>query len=187
LVEGSFADFRLEHVAARAGVGKATIYRRWKSKEDLALEVMMDLAAPDIDVPEMDNTREELTRVVRNPVHALTTTAFGPVVRAMLSQIAVNPEVGDPFRAQLVRFSREAVARTISRGLARGDLRPDTNIGIATELLVGPVYYRRIFGGGLDEDFADRVAGAFLAGHSTSGYRERLIASEVGRGDGSIA
>jgi AcrR family transcriptional regulator len=48
LIRDGFADVRLEHVAAQAGVGKATIYRRWPSKEALALELLMQLAAPHI-------------------------------------------------------------------------------------------------------------------------------------------
>jgi hypothetical protein len=48
----------------------------------------------------------------------------------------------------------------IARGIARGDLRPDADASIATELLVGPVYFRLVFGGELDQGFADRIADA---------------------------
>ncbi len=54
----------------------------------------------------------------------------------------------------------------IERGIARGDLRPDADALIATELLVGPAYFRLIFGGDLDLTLAEAVVEEFLAGHS---------------------
>jgi AcrR family transcriptional regulator len=157
-VEHGFSRLRLEHVAARAGVGKATIYRRWPSKEALAGDLLGGLVAPHIAVADVGDTRAELTACVATTVHAVAETPFGPVVRALLSQIAVNPAIGDPFRATAVRARRDEVARVVGRGIARGDLREDADVGIATELLVGPVYFRLVFGGTLDDDFARRVA-----------------------------
>jgi AcrR family transcriptional regulator len=169
LVEGGFADLRLEHVAARAGVGKATIYRRWSSKEALALELLMELAAPHIAVRETGDTRGELLAAVNNAMRALTDTPFGPVIRALLSQIAKNPLLGDPFRRSVVQARREEVARVIARGVSRGDLRADVEVDVATELLVGPVYFRLMFGGELTKAFAERVVDALLRGFGSSG------------------
>jgi AcrR family transcriptional regulator len=163
-----FADLRLEHVAARAGVGKATIYRRWGSKEALAQELLAELAAPHIAVAESDDTRAELLAAVVNPMRAVTDTPFGPVIRALLSQIAVNPTLGDPFRATVVQARRDEIARVIARGIARGDLRPDADPELATELLVGPVYFRLMFGGKLDLEFANRVVDNVLRGYRTA-------------------
>lgn len=173
LSDASFADLRLEHVAARAGVGKATIYRRWGSKEALAQEVLSELAAPHIAVAETGDTRSELLAAVVNPMHAVTDTPFGPVIRALLSQIAVNPALGDPFRATVVQARRDEIARVIARGIARGDLRADLDPDIATELLVGPVYFRLMFGGTLSVDFANAVVDAVLRGFSVSPDRAR--------------
>jgi AcrR family transcriptional regulator len=166
LIEGGFSALRLEHVAARAGVGKATIYRRWASKEALAQDLLLQLAGPHIAVAETGNTREELLAAVTNPMRALTETDFGPVIRAMLAQIASNPSIGDPFRATVVAARRAEVARVIRRGIARGDLRPDADAALATELLVGPVYFRLLFGGVLDLDFAERVVDSVMRGYS---------------------
>ena len=157
LVEGGFSRLRLEHVAARAGVGKATIYRRWPSREALAGDLLAELAAPHIAVDDVGDTRAELRACVRNALHAIRDTPFGPVIRALLSQIAVNPALGDPFRATVVQSRRAEVGRVIGLGILRGDLRPDADVDIATELLVGPVYFRLMFGGELTDEFADRV------------------------------
>jgi AcrR family transcriptional regulator len=164
LTEGSYADFRMEHVAARAGVGKAAIYRRWGSKQALAQEILVELAAPHIAVAETGDTRGELLAAVVNPMRAVTDTPFGPVIRSVMSQIATDPKLGDPFRATVVQARRAEVARVIERGIARGDLRPDADPTIATELLVGPVYFRVMFGGELTLEFANRVVDAVLSG-----------------------
>jgi len=157
---------RLEHVASRAGVGKATIYRRWASKEALAQELLSQLAAPHIAVEDVDDTRAELLAAVTNPMRAITETEFGPLIRALLSQIASDPSLGDPFRATVVQARRTEVARVIRRGIARGDLRSDAEVDVATELLVGPVYFRLLFGGVLDGDFAERVVDTVLRGYA---------------------
>lgn len=165
LIEESYAGFRLEHVAARAGVAKATLYRRWPSKEALALGLLMELVAPHLAVPATGDTREELIASVQNPITALTQTPFGPVVRALLSQISMNPALGDPFRAAVVQARRVEVSRVMERGISRGDLRVDSDISVATELLVGPVYFRLVFGGELDHDFAVRLVDTLLKGY----------------------
>jgi len=164
LIEDGFAGLRLEHVAARAGVGKATIYRRWASKEALALDLLMELAGPHISVPDTGDTHAELLAAVTNPMRALTDSPFGPVIRALLSQIAINPLLGDPFRASVVQARRDEVARVLARGVDRGDLRADVDPVVATELLVGPVYFRLMFGGELTPSFAERVVDALLVG-----------------------
>lgn len=61
---------------------------------------------------------------------------------------------------------REEVARVIGRGVARGDLRTDADLDVATELLVGPVYFRLMFGGELNSDFAERIADGVYRGYA---------------------
>jgi len=164
LVEHGFTRLRLEHVAARAGVGKNTIYRRWASKEDLTLELLLELAQPHLAIQDVGDTRAELLAAVENPMRAIVGSPFGPVIRAMMSQIAGNPAIGDPFRSAVVAARRAEIGRVIERGIARGDLRPDTDASVATELLAGPVYFRLVFGGSLDRDLAVRVVDAVLNG-----------------------
>jgi len=165
LVAEGFTRLRLEHVAARAGVGKATIYRRWPTKEALCLDLLLELAEPHLGIADSDDTRTELLAATTNAIEALTETPFGPVIRALLAQIAGNPALGDPFRATVVRARRDEIRRVIERGVARGDLRPDADPDVATELLVGPVYFRLIFGGELDAAFAGRVVDTVLVGY----------------------
>jgi tetracycline repressor-like protein len=101
-------------------------------------------------------------------MRAVTDTPFGPVIRALLSQIAINPTLGDPFRATVVQARRDEIARVVGRGIARGDLRPDADPEIATELLVGPVYFRLMFGGELTTHFAGRIVDSLLRGYAAA-------------------
>jgi AcrR family transcriptional regulator len=166
LVEVGFTRLRLEVVAARAGVGKATIYRRWPSKEALCQELLAELAGPHIAIAETGDTRGEMLAAVTNAMQAVRDTPFGPVIRALLSQIAGNPTLGDPFRATVVQARRDEIAAVVARGIARGDLRPDADADVATELLVGPVYFRLMFGGELTPTFADRVVDTVYRGYA---------------------
>lgn len=164
LIEDGFARLRLEHVAARAGVSKATIYRRWRSKEELAIELVHELAAPFLAIPDSGNTRAEMVTVAQSCIGRLTESDFGPVVRAMLCEIAANPTVGDRFRAEVVQARRDEVQRVVERGIARGDLSAAIDPEVATELLIGPIYFRLVFGGALDHEFGEKVVDALLSG-----------------------
>lgn len=172
LIEQGWSKVRMEHVARRAKVGKSTIYRHWPSKHALAQEVLLELATPHIAVPDVGDTRTELLATVLAPMRALTETDFGPVIRALLSEIARSPELGDPFRATVVQARRDEVARVIARGIRRGDLRPDVHPDVATEMLVGPVYFRLMFGGALDLEFAEAIVDEVLQGWSMRGWGE---------------
>jgi AcrR family transcriptional regulator len=172
LIEDGFDRLRMEHVAQRAGVSKATIYRHWSSKQELALELLLELATPHLAVPDVGDTRTELLATVLGTMRSLTETDYGPVTRELLSEIARNPELGDPFRATVVQARRDEIGRVIARGIRRGDLRPDVEPGVATEMLVGPVYWRLLFGGPLDADFAEHIVDEVLQGWSMRGWGE---------------
>ncbi len=164
LMEEGFTRLRLEHVAARAGVGKATIYRRWASKEALCLDLLLELANPYLPTPELGDTRAELEAITSNVLRAITGTDLGPVIRALLSQIAGNPVLGDPFRATLVHARRREVARVVALGVSRGDLRTDVDPDLVTELLLGPLYFRLLFGGDLTADLVPRLVRSVMEG-----------------------
>jgi AcrR family transcriptional regulator len=172
LISEGFGKVRMEHVASRANVSKATIYRHWPTKQALALELLLELATPHLAVPDVGDTRTELLATVLGPMRALTETDYGPVTRELLSEIARNPELGDPFRASVVQLRRDEVSRVIARGVRRGDLRPDVDPEVATEMLVGPVYWRLMFGGELDAAFAERIVDEVLQGWSMRGWGE---------------
>jgi AcrR family transcriptional regulator len=166
LLEDGFARLRLEHVAARAGVSKATIYRRWSSKEELAIELLQELASSHVPVAETGDSRRDLVAVTQGLIERLTTSSYGPVIRALLCEIAATPAVGDRFRASVIEARREEIRGIVERGVARGDLRPSTDPELATELLVGPVCLRLVLGEALTAEFGAEVVGALLTGYA---------------------
>ena len=93
---------------------------------------------------------------------------FDPAVTSSTGdarQIAVDPALGDLFRAGVVEARRQEVRRVIARGISRGDLRRDADAELATDLLVGPVYFRLMFGGELNREFAERVVESVQRGY----------------------
>jgi AcrR family transcriptional regulator len=164
LGQQDLAHLNLEQVAARAGVGKATIYRHWPTRQALALELVLELAGRITPVRDRGDTRAELIAMLDATIRVLTHSPLGPVLEALFSELALDPQVADPFRRQVVQARRAAVAAVLQRGIVRGSIRPDVDLDLATELLVGPIYYRILFGGGFPPDFAGRVVDALLAG-----------------------
>lgn len=168
LIEVGYARLRLEHVAARAGCSKATIYRRWRSKEELAIELLRELATPHALVPDSGATREELRAIAQDVIERLTQSPLGPVSRHLLCEIAGNAEVGEAFRVAVVEPRRNDVRVVIERGIQRGELRASVDAEIVTELLVGSICFRLIFGGALDERFSEQVVDALMAAYGTN-------------------
>lgn len=176
LIEVGFARLRLEHVAARAGTSKATIYRRWRSKEELAIELLREQSAPRVAVTDRGSARTELIAVAMDIIGRLTAPAFGAVIRRLLCEIAGNPAVGEPFRALVINARRDEIRGVIERGIARGDVRPEADPEITTELLAGSIYFRSLFGGPLDPRFAETMVDALLAGYGVTPARPSDLA-----------
>jgi AcrR family transcriptional regulator len=162
LVEGGVQHLTIEGVAARSGVAKTTIYRRWRDKDDLALSVVLDMVEQVI-LPELGDTRAELLQFVSAAVDVLGSTLMGRVMQGLVSDLAVDPELAAAFQEKVVSVRNAEVSRLVARGIARGDLRPDTDDETAHELLIGPVYYRLLLSGHpLDHAFAEHIVDATM-------------------------
>jgi len=166
LAEGDVGSLTVEAVAARSGVAKTTIYRRWRDKWELALDAVMIDELPRFDEPvDVGNTRTELLTFVNSVVKMLTATPYGPAMQGLVSQIATDPELARVYREQVVQPRLTQLAPVIARGIARGDLRPDTDVRLIHELLVGPIFYRLLLSGApLDRGLGPRLVDAILAG-----------------------
>ena len=166
LAEGDVGSLTVEAVAARSGVAKTTIYRRWRDKWELALDAVMIDELPRFDEPvDVGNTRTELLTFVNSVVKMLTATPYGPAMQGLVSQIATDPELARVYRDQVVQPRLTQLAPVIARGIARGDLRPGTDVRLIHELLVGPIFYRLLLSGApLDRGLGPRLVDAILAG-----------------------
>ena len=164
--DGDVGSLTVEAVAARSGVAKTTIYRRWRDKWELALDAVMIDMLPRLDEPvDVGDTRKELLTVINSVVKTLATPPYGQAMQALVSQIATDPDLARVYREQVVEPRHAELTPVIKRGIARGDLRPDTDVRLIHELLVGPIFYRLLFSGApLDRNLGRRIVDAILAG-----------------------
>ena len=169
--DGGVRALTVEAVAARSGVAKTTIYRRWRDKWELALDaVMIDLLPRFANPVDVADTRKELITFVDSVTKLWAAPPYGPAMQGLVSQIATEPELARVYREQVVEPRREQLRPVIERGIARGDLRPDTDLRLVHELLVGPILYRLLLSGPpLDRKLTTSLADAVLDSFSPDG------------------
>ena len=177
LAEGSVRTLTVEAVAARSGVAKTTIYRSWRDKWELALDAVMIDMLPRFDTTvDVGDTRKELLTFVGSVVKTLSTPPSGPAMQGLVSQIATDPDLFREYSERVVEPRRAVLRPVIERGIARGDLRPDTDVRVVHELLVGPMFYRLLFSG----PPLDRKLGATLVDAVLDAFRPRGPAATGG-------
>lgn len=143
LVEVGFSSLTVEGVAQRAGVGKATIYRRWSSKLPLIIEAYGLL--PQLEDVDTGNIVSDLEEMLRNYLELLTSTPLRGVIPSIAGERAHNDELSELFDP-IVRGRRRPLLAVLERGVARGELPLDLDLDLAADLLVGPITTRLFFG-----------------------------------------
>ncbi|HEY6932042.1 MAG TPA: TetR/AcrR family transcriptional regulator [Marmoricola sp.] len=163
LAVGGVKGLTIEGVAARTGIAKTTLYRRWRSKEDLALAVLLDMARMATSAPAGPDVRAGLVGYLQAVVTILRDTLMGQVMQGLASDLATDPEMARAFREEVVALRQEHLASLIRHGVDDGQLRGDVDLALLQELLFGPVYYRLLFSGQpLEDDLAERIVDAVL-------------------------
>lgn len=142
LAENGYGRLSMDAVARRAGAGKAALYRRWPSKQEMVIAVVGEFSVPMVDVRDTGSIEGDTAQVL----HAVQRWVTHPWISAALPQLiaegardarfaaAVNHAVGEPRRA--------LTAGLIDRAVARGELRPEVDREIAIDLLAAPLYWR---------------------------------------------
>jgi AcrR family transcriptional regulator len=167
--EGGVRALTVESVAARAGVAKTTIYRRWRDKWELALDAaMIDILFNFAEPVDVGDTRKELLRFVDGSIKSLGSKLYGRTMQGLASEIASDPQLGRVYQEHVVEPRRQQLRQVIDRGIERGDLRPDTDLRLVHELINGAIYYRLLFSGPpigrkLGERLVDAVLDAYRA------------------------
>ena len=157
--------FRTEDVAARAGVGKGAIYRRYRSKEELVTAAVAALVREEIAVPDTGSTRGDLLALMREAVELYRSSLPGRLMPKLIGAMADNPELARAVRDRFLAVRRSALSEVLRRGVERGDLRPDLDLELALDVLGGPLFYRLLVTGGpLDAQLAEGVADLILRG-----------------------
>lgn len=165
LVERGYAAVTIEGIAARAGVGKQTIYRWWPSKAALVLEAYLagqDAVAPP---PAGATAHEDVRALLGWLVAVLDQPIGGHVVAGLVGDLQHDADLARGFRREVVPARRAAMRAALERAQARGEIRADADLELAVDALHGAVFYRLLLSGEpLDGDFADRLADQTLAG-----------------------
>lgn len=166
LAEEGFTGLTVDAVAARAGVGKATIYRHWGSRATLVHDAASTMHAVE-EEPDTGDLREDLRVLLRQLTRFLCGPDTGRVLASLVDAAQREPELA-ALRETHIRQKRAVLARAFERALARGDVDADLDVERAVDLTVGPVFYRRLMtrssldAGSLDQhlDLVLRAVGA---------------------------
>jgi len=144
LAEVGFSALTVEGVAQRAGVGKATIYRRWPSKLPLVVEAFGELPAfEDVDTGRLE---ADLKAMLTQYLKSFLATPLATVYPSLAAERRHNPELGE-LLDPLLRNRRRPLDAALRRAVARGELAPDLDLELASDLIVGPVAVRLFFRG----------------------------------------
>ena len=154
----------IEKVAAKAGVGKATIYRRWPGKEDLLLDALAALKAP-LPEPRGESVRDDLVDLMETMAADYADPRRAREFALLLGEGAKFPRLMDRYTETVVEPRRDVIRSVLRRGVASGELRPDVDLEVALFMLTGAIIVRgKHQPEGISAGYARRVVDELLAG-----------------------
>lgn len=156
----------VEAVAARAGVGKPTIYRYWSNAQELSMTALMDGAPENAGdpAPVEDGAIEALTAQVASVVRRFASQR-GRQAALLMATAEADSELAKAFRNRVILSSRNDGRALLERAIEEGEMRDDFSIETALDLIYGPIFYRLLAGHApLDEAFANETVALALEG-----------------------
>lgn len=164
LLEQGYRGVTIEGVAARAGVGRPTIYRRWPSKPAVVVAALVQSDRLALPAPDTGSLRNDLIAVQRHQVERMNSPDARRVTAGLIADLADDPELGDTYVSQFLAPRRATVWEVLQRGVDRGELDADVDFAFAYDLLVGPLFMRAVvWGQPLAPDAAEQTADVILA------------------------
>ena len=159
-----FARMSIEGIARRAGVGKTAVYRRWKSKLSLVLDLVGALAAEGLPAPSTGSLHGDVRALLEVAAHALRHPVASQVIPDLLVEAARQPEIAGAIRAALLDGRQGVVAQVVREAVDRGELPADADSDRALDLVVGPLYWRLVVvRGELPTGYLDDLARSAVA------------------------
>ena len=163
LEERGFAGLTIEAIARRAGVARATVYRRWANLDALLAHVLQGVIH-DIPIPDRGHVREDLIALLQDQLSFIKRDA-GKLYPSLGVQAKADPSARDTM-AGLMQLRRAAVCEVLRRGVDRGEIRDDADLDLAFFLMWGSAYYRHMFGfacaAPIEADFIPRLVDSVL-------------------------
>ena len=141
LAQEGFQGLSIEDVAARAGVGKTTIYRRWPSKDELVIDAIHEVQV-DLSTVDTGNFRDDLVILFKSAYKGLMTHPLLPqLVLRLISEYQANPEIFQVFLTQLLFPRFQQFKHMVEKAQARAEIRGDIDWTLALELIAGPIFF----------------------------------------------
>jgi AcrR family transcriptional regulator len=163
LSERGYDDISIETIAARAGVHKTTLYRRWHSKAELITQALAGSARSLIPVPDTGRADTDFRDLARSVQDVLSTPRGAAITRALLSGSATSPEIRHLMQ-QYWASRLAAISVIIDRATARGELPAGTEPQVTMRALAAPLYYQLLVTfEPITRQDADQAAAAALA------------------------
>lgn len=163
-------EVSIERVARTAGVGKATIYRRWSGKEALFVDVLRAAEPPDPELPGI-SLREDLIALLEPLRQRGLATRNSLILHNVYAQMKSSPKVWDAYHATVIEPRRMRAFEVLRRGQRDGELRDDIDVELLNDMFVGPMLVRALLrpDAELPEDLAERIVDAALEGLRPAG------------------
>ncbi|MFF3641995.1 TetR/AcrR family transcriptional regulator [Streptomyces sp. NPDC002564] len=184
--EVGYAKLTIEAIAARAGVGKQTIYRWWSSKGAVLLDAFLDLAeqasraaeegrdgvdgtegaeGAEAGIPNSGDLEADLKYVLRATVDEFNDPKYDAPYRALAAEGLLNPELGAEFVEKLLEPQLQLYVKRVEQAREAGHVAPDIDARIALELWASPLAQRWLMRSGpLTHEYADRLVEYALHG-----------------------
>jgi len=157
LVRVGYGGLSMEAVAAEAGVAKTTVYRRYPAKRDLVVAALGE-ETPFPSVPADLPAHDALERFIRQAITMLIDSGAARILGSLLVEDQREPGLLDVFRQRILGPRREMVLAMLQRGIERGEIRPDIDPLVVTEMVAGAVFgHHVILGLPTTDDWIDSL------------------------------
>ncbi|MEU4531343.1 TetR/AcrR family transcriptional regulator [Micromonospora ureilytica] len=163
--EIGYARLSIEAVAARAGVGKHTIYRRWSSKGALLLDSLLSLNESSLDYPDTGDIAADLRAQIYAAVDLLGSPPFGPLFQALVGEAQHDRQVAVTLNERFIVPQADKTVARLKTARDQGQVAPHFDLELAMAILSGPLYFQvLITQEPLTHEYVDRVLDALFAG-----------------------
>lgn len=165
LAERGLGGMSMEEVAARAGVSKATVYRRWPSRGALALDAFLAEFQEQQPLPDTGSFHGDLLAALRGWIRSVTRTPAGRMLAGLVAEAQRDPALAAAWRERVIEPLRVRNMVLVRRAIERGEIPADTDSDVVLDLLFGSAYHRLLQGHRpLTDQFARRAVGLVVAG-----------------------
>ena len=172
LAERGLAAMSIEEVAARAGVGKATIYRRWPSKGLLALDAFVASFSEEQPLPDTGSLRGDLLAALHAWVRAVTQTPMGPMLTGLIAEAQHDPELRDAWRDRVIEPLRTRSRIMLDQAIERGEIAASVDRDVVLDLFFGAAEHRLLLGHlPMTGEFIAKVVDTILVGIQSNKIR----------------